>query len=137
MPNFTYRGITASGGQVRAEITAPDERAAARQLRSQGIVVQNIAAKRGASAGIEPAELPGLKGLVGGVRGKDGSLFSRQFATMIAAGLPLVQCLQTLGLQMERKRFQDIIAKGASDVESGSTLSDALGRRSEEGRGGE
>jgi type IV pilus assembly protein PilC len=128
MPNFTYRGITASGGQVRAEITAPDERAAARQLRSQGIVVQNIAAKRGASAGIELSELPGIKGLVGGVRGKDVSLFSRQFATMIAAGLPLVQCLQTLGLQMERKRFQDIIAKVASDVESGSTLSDALGR---------
>jgi type IV pilus assembly protein PilC len=128
MPNFTYRGITASGGQVRAEITAPDERAAARQLRSQGIVVQNIAAKRGASAGIELSELPGIKGLVGGVRGKDISVFSRQFATMIAAGLPLVQCLQTLGLQMERKRFQDIIAKVASDVESGSTLSDALGR---------
>jgi type IV pilus assembly protein PilC len=128
MPNFTYRGITASGGQVRAEITAPDERAAARQLRSQGIVVQNIAAKRGASAGIELSELPGIKGLVGGVRGKDVSLFSRQFATMIAAGLPLVQCLQTLGVQMERKRFQDIIAKVASDVESGSTLSDALGR---------
>jgi type IV pilus assembly protein PilC len=128
MPNFTYRGITASGGQVRAEITAPDERAAARQLRSQGIVVQNIAAKRGASAGIELSELPVIKGLVGGVRGKDISVFSRQFATMIAAGLPLVQCLQTLGLQMERKRFQDIIAKVASDVESGSTLSDALGR---------
>jgi type IV pilus assembly protein PilC len=47
---------------------------------------------------------------------------------MIAAGLPLVQCLQTLGMQMERKRFQDIIAKVAYDVESGSTLSDALGR---------
>ncbi len=47
MPNFTYRGVTAGGGQVRAEITAPDERAAARQLRSQGIVVQNIAVKRG------------------------------------------------------------------------------------------
>ena len=62
------------------------------------------------------------------MRGKDISVFSRQFATMIAAGLPLVQCLQTLGMQMERKRFQDIIAKVAYDVESGSTLSDALGR---------
>jgi type IV pilus assembly protein PilC len=128
MPNFTYRGVTAGGGQVRAEITAPDERAAARQLRSQGIVVQNIAVKRGASTGFSLSELPGIKGLIGGVRGKDISVFSRQFATMIAAGLPLVQCLQTLGMQMERKRFQDIIAKVASDVESGSTLSDALGR---------
>jgi type IV pilus assembly protein PilC len=128
MPNFTYRGVTAAGGQVRAEITAPDERAAARQLRSQGIVVQNIAVKRGGGTSISLGDLPGLNGLTGGVRGKDISVFSRQFATMIAAGLPLVQCLQTLGMQMERKRFQDIIAKVASDVESGSTLSDALGR---------
>jgi type IV pilus assembly protein PilC len=128
MPNFTYRGVTAGGGQVRAEITAPDERAAARQLRSQGIVVQNIAVKRGVAGGFSFGEIPGLKGLIGGVRGKDISVFSRQFATMIAAGLPLVQCLQTLGMQMERKRFQDIIAKVAYDVESGSTLSDALGR---------
>ncbi len=128
MPNFTYRGVTAGGGQVRAEITAPDERAAARQLRSQGIVVQNIAVKRGVNASFSLNELPGIKALVGGVRGKDISVFSRQFATMIAAGLPLVQCLQTLGMQMERKGFQDIIAKVASDVESGSTLSDALGR---------
>jgi type IV pilus assembly protein PilC len=128
MPNYTYRGVTAGGGQVRAEITASDERAAARQLRSQGIVVQNIAVKRGAGTSFSFGELPGLKALFGGVRGKDISVFSRQFATMIAAGLPLVQCLQTLGMQMERKRFQDIIAKVASDVESGSTLSDALGR---------
>jgi type IV pilus assembly protein PilC len=128
MPNFTYRGVTAGGGQVRAEISAPDERAAARQLRSQGIVVQNIAVKRGTGGKIDIGELPGLGTLLGGVRGKDISVFSRQFATMIAAGLPLVQCLQTLGMQMERKRFQDIIAKVAYEVESGSTLSDALGR---------
>src|SRR5262245_48429499 len=119
MPNFTYRGVTAAGGQVRAEITAPDERTAARQLRSQGIVVQNIAVKRGAGAKLAIGEMPGLGTLLGGVRGKDVSVFSRQFATMIAAGLPLVQCLQTLGMQMERKKFQDIIAKVASDVESG------------------
>jgi type IV pilus assembly protein PilC len=128
MPNYTYRGVTAGGGQVRAEITASDERSAARQLRSQGIVVQNIAVKRGAGAKFSFEDLPGLSTLLGGVRGKDISVFSRQFATMIAAGLPLVQCLQTLGMQMERKKFQDIIAKVASDVESGSTLSDALGR---------
>jgi type IV pilus assembly protein PilC len=128
MPNYMYRGVTAGGGQVRAEITAPDERAAARQLRSQGIVVQNIAVKRAAGGRLSFSDLPGIKSLFGGVRGKDVSVFSRQFATMIAAGLPLVQCLQTLGMQMERRGFQEIISKVATDVESGSTLSDALGR---------
>lgn len=126
MPTFTYRGVTAGGGQVRAEITAPDERAAARQLRSQGIVVQNIAVKRAAAGG--RFDIPLLGGLLGGVRGKDLAVFSRQFATMIAAGLPLVQCLQTLGMQMERPRFREIIAKVAADVEAGATLSEALAR---------
>ncbi|PYM53838.1 MAG: pilus assembly protein PilC [Candidatus Rokuibacteriota bacterium] len=55
-------------------------------------------------------------------------MFSRQFATMIAAGLPLVQCLQTLGVQVERKSFREIIAKVAGDVESGATLSEAMAR---------
>jgi type IV pilus assembly protein PilC len=128
MPTFTYRGFTTGGGQVRAEITAPDERAAARQLRSQGIIVQNIAVKRAAGGSFDLTQLPGLKAILGGVRGKDVAVFSRQFSTMIAAGLPLVQCLQTLGMQMERKAFREIIGKVASDVEAGSTLSDSLGR---------
>jgi type IV pilus assembly protein PilC len=130
MPTFMYRGVTTGGGQVRAEITAPDERAAARQLRSQGIVVQNLAVKRAGAAGgrFDPAQLPGLKLLFGGVRGKDIAVFSRQFATMIAAGLPLVQCLQTLAMQMERKRFRDIIGRVAADVEGGSTLSEGMAK---------
>jgi type IV pilus assembly protein PilC len=129
MPIYTYRGVTAGGGQVRAEITANDERAAARQLRAQGITVQSLGPKRAASGGgFELSQLPFLKTFFGGVRGKDIAVFSRQFATMIAAGLPLVQCLQTLGVQAERKRFQDIIQKVAGDVEAGSTLSDAMAR---------
>jgi type IV pilus assembly protein PilC len=129
MPTFTYRGVNAAGGQIRAEITAADERTAARQLRSQGIVVQNLAVKRGAvGEGFSLSQLPIIGNLLGGVRGKDVAVFSRQFATMIAAGLPLVQCLQTLGVQVERKRFQEIIGRVAGDVESGSTLSESMSR---------
>src|SRR5581483_5409892 len=127
MPTFTYRGVSAAGGQVRAEITATDERAAARQLRSQGIVVQNLAVKRGASS-IDFAQMPGLRMLFGGVRRKDVAVFSRQFATMIAAGLPLVQCLQTLGVQMERKRFREVIGRVAHEVEAGATLADGMAK---------
>ena len=128
MPIFTYKGVTVGGGQVRAEITAPDERSAARQLRSQGITVQNLTVKRAAPTQIGAANIPFLGRLLGAVRSKDISVFCRQFATMIAAGLPLVQCLQTLGIQAERKNFRDIIGKVAVDVESGSTLSEAMGR---------
>jgi type IV pilus assembly protein PilC len=128
MPTFTYRGITARGGQVTAEITATDERTAARQLRAQGITVQSLVAKRAAGAGFDLASIPVLGTLLGGVRVKDVSTFTRQFATMISAGLPLVQCLQALAMQAERKRFQDIIGKIAADVEGGSTLSEAMAR---------
>jgi type IV pilus assembly protein PilC len=125
MPTFSYKGVKADGGTVTAEITAADERTAARQLRSQGITVQSLATKKAAGGGFE---IPFIGGLLGGVRSKDVSVFTRQFATMISAGLPLVQCLQALGQQAERKRFQEIIAKVAGDVESGSTLSEAMAR---------
>jgi type IV pilus assembly protein PilC len=128
MPIFTYKGVTVGGGQVRAEITAPDERSAARQLRSQGITVQNLTVKRATPTQIGAATIPFIGRFMGAVRSKDISVFCRQFATMIAAGLPLVQCLQTLGVQAERKNFRDIIAKVAVDVEAGSTLSEAMGR---------
>jgi type IV pilus assembly protein PilC len=125
MPTFTYKGVKSDGGTVTAEITAPDERTAARQLRSQGITVQSLATKR---AGGGTFEVPFIANLFGGVRSKDISTFTRQFATMISAGLPLVQCLQALGQQAERKKFQEIIAKVAGDVEGGSTLSEAMAR---------
>jgi type IV pilus assembly protein PilC len=125
MPTFSYKGVRSDGGTVTAEITAPDERTAARQLRSQGITVQSLATKR---AGGGTFEVPFVGNLFGGVRSKDISTFTRQFATMISAGLPLVQCLQALGQQAERKKFQEIIAKVAGDVEGGSTLSEAMAR---------
>jgi type IV pilus assembly protein PilC len=125
MPTFTYKGVKADGGTVTADITAADERTAARQLRSQGITVQSLASKKGAGLNIE---IPFLSSLFGGVRVKDLSVFTRQFATMISAGLPLVQCLQALGQQAERKSFQDVIGRLASDVEGGSTLSEAMAR---------
>jgi len=128
MPTFTYKGVKTDGGAVAAEITAADERAAARQLRSQGITVQALAAKRAIGGGFDLASLPVIGTFLGGVRSRDVSVFTRQFGTMISAGLPLVQCLQALGQQAERKSFQDIIARIAADVEGGSTLSEALGR---------
>jgi type IV pilus assembly protein PilC len=128
MPTFTYKGLKSDGGAVAAEITAADERAAARQLRSQGITVQSLAAKGGAAGAFDLANLPVVGSLLGGVRSRDVSVFTRQFATMISAGLPLVQCLQALGQQAERKRFQDVIARVAADVEGGATLSEAMSR---------
>jgi type IV pilus assembly protein PilC len=60
------------------------------------------------------------------VAGKDLLIFTKQFATMIDAGLPLVQCLDILGSQMDNKSFRKVIFAIKSKVESGSTFADAL-----------
>jgi len=62
------------------------------------------------------------------VQTKDLVVFTRQFATMIDSGLPLVQCLDILSGQQENKTFKDILIKVKESVESGSTFADALGK---------
>jgi type IV pilus assembly protein PilC len=71
-----------------------------------------------------------LKFLGGGgkVETKELVVFTRQFATMIDSGLPLVQCLDILSSQQENKTFKDILLKVKESVESGSTFADALGK---------
>jgi type IV pilus assembly protein PilC len=66
-----------------------------------------------------------------GVSTKDLAVFTRQFATMINSGLPLVQCLDILGAQAEKEHHRKIIHTVMKDVESGSTLADALARHRE------
>jgi type IV pilus assembly protein PilC len=71
-------------------------------------------------------KLPGFG--AGKVDTKDLVVFTRQFATMIDSGLPLVQCLDILAGQQEKKTFQTILYKVKESVESGSTFADALSR---------
>src|SRR5208283_3220378 len=61
-----------------------------------------------------------------GVKGKDLLIFTKQFATMIDAGLPLVQCLDILGSQMDNRAFRKVVFAIKTKVESGSTFADAL-----------
>jgi len=61
-----------------------------------------------------------------GVSVKDLSVFTRQFATMVNAGLPLVQCLDILGKQLDKPHFKTVVLKVTADVEGGSTLAEAL-----------
>ncbi len=67
-----------------------------------------------------------LPGLTGGVAVKDLVVFTRQFATMISSGLPLVQCLDTLGRQTPNKRLAEIVMQVKADVEAGASFTEAL-----------
>jgi type IV pilus assembly protein PilC len=104
---------------MTGEIEAPNEAFVIAQLRRQQIVPVKIKNK--------PRDLglriPGRKGKVSR---RDLAIFTRQFATMIDAGLPLVQCLDILGMQQENQAFKQVILKVKEDVESGSTFADAL-----------
>ena len=124
MPVFKYEGKSRSGAVQKGEIESADQNAAVAQLRRQGVLGATVKPK---SKDFE-FKIPGLKP---GVGEKNLVTFTRQFATMIDAGLPLVQCLEILGSQTENKTFAGVINKVRTDVEGGSTFAEALRKHPE------
>ena len=121
MAKFMWEGKTRVGGTMTGEIEAPSEAFVIAQLRRQQIVPVKVKAK--------PRDLRiALPWRKGKVSKKELAVFTRQFATMIDAGLPLVQCLDILGMQQENAGFKKVILRVKEDVESGSTFADALGK---------
>ncbi|MGA2193255.1 MAG: type II secretion system F family protein [Nitrospirota bacterium] len=118
---FTWAGKSKDGKVQKGETTAQTKEEVLNLLRKQGITATSVSPK---SKGI----VINLPSLGGGVGDKDIIIFTRQFATMIDAGLPLVQCLEILENQTENKKLAKAIAQVRSDVESGATYADALGK---------
>ncbi|NOY54065.1 MAG: type II secretion system F family protein [Deltaproteobacteria bacterium] len=119
MEVFKYAGKTSSGGIKKGVIEAASRDAAVAILRQQGVRTTSIKPK--------PKDIEiKIPGLGGGVKEAEIVIFTRQFATMIDAGLPLVQCLDILSAQTENKNFAKVISAVKQDVEDGSTYADAL-----------
>jgi type IV pilus assembly protein PilC len=123
MPVFVWEGKTAQGKVMKGEMEALNQQAVLTRLRSQRI--QPIPTRvREKGKGLDrEISLPGFRAKI---KPHDVMIFTRQFATMIDAGLPIVQGLDILGLQTESKAFRNIIRTIKQDVESGSTLAEAL-----------
>jgi type IV pilus assembly protein PilC len=119
MPIFQWKARTRQGSLKKGEIEAMNEAAVMAQLRSQMLLPVTVKEK---SKDVSEY-LPFLKQKI---KTRDLVIFTRQFATMIDAGLPLVQCLDILGNQQPNKTFQTIIRDVKTDVEQGSTFADAL-----------
>lgn len=118
LPVFAWEGKTKTGEVRRGEMEASDQSAVETRLRQMQITPVKVK-KKAAEINIK---IPGL----GGVTQKDLVIFTRQFATMIDAGLPLVQCLEILSSQSDNATFRDVLVKVKSKVEQGSTFADAL-----------
>lgn len=119
MPVYRWSGVNRAGKKVKGEMEAPDQEAVRIVLRRQRIEPAKI--KEAPKDIFENVAFLKPK-----VTEKDVVLFTRQFATMIDAGLPLVQCLDILANQTDNRTFKQMLKQIKSDVESGSTFADAL-----------
>ncbi len=121
MAKFSWQGTDRSGKKLKGDMEAPNEAMVRAHLRKQGVLVGKVK-ERGKGLDIE-IKIPGMQPKV---TTKDLVVFTRQFATMIDAGLPLIQCLDILSNQQENVTFKKILLQVKEDVESGSTFADAL-----------
>ncbi len=122
MPKFNWEAKSKSGSVQKGVMEAPNIAAVEAQLKRYGLI--GITVKEEGKR-IE-IKIPGFGG--GKVETKDLVVFTRQFATMIDAGLPLVQCLDILASQQDNNTFKEILYKVKESVESGSTFADALAK---------
>jgi type IV pilus assembly protein PilC len=121
MPTYIWAGRTRKGRVLKGQLDAVDERIARIQLKRRNIDVTKLKPK--------PKDLfENISFLQPRVTPKDVVVFTRQFSTMIDAGLPLVQGLNMLAEQSQNKTFKRILSKVTKDVEGGSTLADALNK---------
>jgi type IV pilus assembly protein PilC len=113
--SFAWEGRDKRGARIKGKSLAPDEAALRAELRRQGIAPSRIRKQRDSRRG-------------GRVDTGDIAVFSRQLATMLAAGIPLVQAFEIVGNGNEKAAMQKLILDVKADVEGGTSLHEALGK---------
>lgn len=115
MPKFSYTGMTSSNKEVKGEIDARNRNEVISLLRKKKVRIISVRSKAlQLSFGATKVKLP------------DISRFTRQFAAMTSAGLPLIQCMEILASQTENKTLAAAIKQVSNDIQGGSSLADAL-----------
>src|SRR5918993_1606849 len=118
MALYTYRALDKQGEILQDKTEGSGEMAVAHELRQQGLLVIDVKEQSVANKDI----LAPFKG----IKLADLVVFSRQLATMINAGLPIVRALYVLSEQTENPKLKDVVVAVRKDVEAGSSLSEAL-----------
>jgi general secretion pathway protein F len=125
MPVYQYKGLTAGNRKTRGVVDADSPRAARLKLRSGGIFATELLEGRARGAGSEILsrfKLPDIRR----VSGLDLALFTSQLATLIGAGIPIVESLAALTEQVENARLKAVIGRLRETVNHGSSLADAM-----------
>jgi type IV pilus assembly protein PilC len=133
MPTYKFEAMDTSGEEVKDEIEATNEDEAQQKIKQMGYFVTKLVATSAAKAKGKKKKTPGYKKskktfVIGGVRTKHLTLFTRQFSTLQDAGLPVLRSLRILEHQMKPSALKNALIDVVEDVESGSTLSEAMGK---------
>lgn len=124
MPKFKYTAIDKAGKQTSGKIDATNEEQARVKLTNKGLMISQMTELASAPAGGK-----GLSLNFGKIIDHEGlTVFTRQLATLLQAGLPLLKALHILRNQEQNPRFKQVISEVCDQVESGNTLSDAFGQ---------
>jgi type IV pilus assembly protein PilC len=122
VPVFVWKGRTVSGEIQTGELESNTQDEVLAALRKKRIIITSVREKPKGFKFTVPGTGPG-------VTTRDLAIFTRQFATMINAGLPLVQCLDILSKQTEKEAFRQIIGGVMREVEAGNTLAESLAKK--------
>lgn len=126
METFSYKAVDASGKDVKGAIEAESRDEAARKIKEQGFTPISIGKQGALDKDINFSFLGSKK-----IPARDMSVFCRQFASILKAGVSVINALEMLGEQTENKRLKEAIERTQSNVEKGESLSDSM-RASEE-----
>ncbi len=128
MPDYKYTAIDKNGAQTSGSVTAADEAQARQKLMARGLMVTGLAAEAGSKAAAAPAPRAKKGGF--GFRAKvtqdEVTVMTRQLATLITAGLPLLRALELIAKQERNLVFKEILTNIAESVAQGNNLSEAL-----------
>jgi type IV pilus assembly protein PilC len=119
---FEFKAIDLAGATSNGEVEAESKAAVGEQLRQRGLIVLDVVEKK------NPVNIEDFFKRWRGVDMRELAIFSRQFATLIASGMPMLRSLETLEQQTKDEILQEAAAGVRADVEAGSSLEQAMGR---------
>jgi type IV pilus assembly protein PilC len=129
MPTFLFEAIdAATGKEIRDTVEAPSEAEAQATIRAMGYMVTKLKAGKSKAAAAASKKKPGRSFVIGGVKTKDLTLFTRQLSILQDAGLPILRSLKILAEMQKPGRLKNSLLDVCDEIEGGTTLSEAMSK---------